>query len=296
MLTGMAGRRYEQTVHDIAGQFGVSSSAVSRHVVAATAQELKKFSERDLKFFDPFAVLIDTVYRGETAFIVALGVSTAGDKLALGFWEGATESSDLCTELLSDIESRNLIIHEDIIFVVDGGKGVQKALKMRFRKNLLLQRCTVHKCRNIESHLPLQYRKGARMRFNRAIGMATYEDAKQGLIAFEKWLQGINESAAKSLREAFDELLTLHNINIPIALRTALRSTNAIESLFSKVRYREKNIRRWRNSNMRQRWLGTVLLHCEKTFNRVRGFKEIKDAIGAIKNFRHDVASKEKVA
>ena len=216
--------------------------------------------------------------------------------MALGFWEGATENSDLCTELLSDIESRNLSLHEDTIFVIDGGKGAQKALKMRFGKSLVLQRCTVHKCRNIESHLPEQYRRGARMRYNRAIGRSTYEDAKKGLTALEKWLQGINESAAKSLREAFDDLLTLHKINIPIALRTALRSTNAIESLFSKVRYREKNIRRWRNSNMRQRWLGTVLLHCEKTFNRVRGFKEIEDAVCAIKNFRNVVASKEKVA
>ncbi len=296
MLTGMAGRRYKQTVTDIADKLGVSSSSVSRHIVAATSKELQKFRDRDLKFDAPFAILLDTVHRGDAAFIVALGVSVIGKKTALGFWEGATENSTICTELLNDLENRGLELHEDVIFVCDGGKGIHKALKMRFGANLLLQRCTVHKCRNIEKQLPEQYRKGARMRYNRAIGMSTYEDAKKGLQELKKWLQGVNESAANSLLEGFDELLTLHKLNIPTKLRSSLRSTNAIESLFSKVRYRERNIRRWRSSNMRQRWLGTVLLYCEKTFNRIRGYGEINDAINAIKNSRIVVASKKKVA
>lgn len=296
ILTGMSGRRYAWLVSDASKRLGASPSSVSRHVVRATARQLQQFRERNLEEFTPFAVMIDTVHRGGMAFIVALGVSTKGEKQVLGFWEGATENHALCLELLNDVKERGLALHEDVIFTTDGGKGVIKALRMLFGNQLLHQRCAVHKCRNILSYLPDRYHGGAKMRFNRAIEMSSYEDAKSGLTKLEKWLRPLNESAADSLLEAFEEILTVHKLNIPGLLRKTLRSTNIIESLFSQVRYTEKNIKRWRSSKMKQRWLGTILLLCEKSFRLVNGKNQIPIAIGAIKEYRLTLALKTKAA
>jgi transposase-like protein len=296
MLAGMSERRYSWLVSDASKRLGVSPSSVSRHIVTATARQLQRFRERNLEGFNPFAVMIDTVHRGGMAFMVALGVSAKGEKLVLGFLEGATEKHELCLELLSDLKERGLVLHEDVIFTTDGGKGVIKALHLLFGDRLLHQRCTVHKCRNILGYLPDRYHGGAKMRFNRALDMSTYEDARRGLAKLEKWLRPLNESAADSLLEALEELLTLHKLNMPGLVRKTLRSTNIIESLFSKVRYSEKNIRRWRSSNMRQRWLGTILLLCEKTFRLINGKNQIPVAIAGIKEYRLTLALQKKAA
>lgn len=264
VLSGLSGRKYEETVQNTASAFGVSKSSVSRHIVEATAKQLKVFIERDLSDFSPFAMFLDTVHRGGKAFVVALGVSLEGQKKALGFWEGATENSDICTELLADLERRKLQLSPRVIFVTDGGKGVIKALRDKYGKKLIHQRCTIHKDRNLQKHLPKKYRQAAHRRFISALSLATYEDAKAELTKLLKWLRGINESAASSLNEALEELLTLHRLKVPELLRKTLHSTNPIESMFSSVRKCERNVKRYRTSQMAQRWLGSVLLHCEK--------------------------------
>ncbi len=144
MMSGLSGRRYEETVQGAAHAFGVSPSSVSRHFVEATVKQLKQFLERDLSVFNPFAIMMDTVHRGGVAFITALGISTEGKKMVLGFWEGATENNDICKELLADLERRGLKLSSRILFVTDGGKGIIKALRDKFGKKLMLQRCTIH--------------------------------------------------------------------------------------------------------------------------------------------------------
>ena len=109
-----------------------------------------------------------------------------------------------------------------------------------------------------------------------------YKDATKMLKDFEHWLRDINESAADSLLEAFEELLTLHKLKVPALLRKTLHSTNPIESMFSMVRDCESNIKRYRTSKMRQRWLAAVLLHCEQRFKRVKGHEGIKSVLDAI--------------
>jgi transposase-like protein len=274
-VRGLSARQYEDTVTDTAESFGVSPSSVSRRLVEATAAQLKALRERDLSGFIPFAIFIDTIHRGKGAFLVALGVSTDGTKMPLGFWEGASENHDLCTELLGDLESRGLRLKRRMLFVTDGGKGIIKSLRERFGKRLLHQRCTVHKKRNLERHLAHKYRKEAAHRFDKAISHEKYADAHAELKDLEKWLRGINDSAAESLKEAFDELLTLHRLKVPAALRKALHTTNAIESMFSIVRDAEGNIKRYRNSKMAQRWLAASMLHAEKAFRRLRGYDHI---------------------
>ena len=184
--------------------------------------------------------------------------------------------------LFCDLEQRGLVLHKGILFITDGGKGVIKALRRRFGRKVLHQRCTVHKCRNICSHVPKRYHVEAKRRFNRAIAMERYEDAQKEPTALHRWLKSINGSAAESLKEGLEELLLLHLLEVPFELRRSLRSTNAIEGLFSGVRLYEKNIRRYRSSAMSQRWLGTVLLSSERGFRKIRGYQFIAKTRTAI--------------
>jgi transposase-like protein len=281
-LRGLAGRRYQETLVGAAQAFGVSASSVSRHLVEATAVKLKEFRERSLKDVHCFAVFLDTIHRGGEAFIIALGLDVCGRKHALGFWQGATENHEICQALLSELESRGLVLSKKIVFVTDGGKGIIKALKERIGIGLVHQRCTIHKDRNIQRHLAKRWRQEAHRRFRAALEQNSYLDAKRMLRDFEQWLSQINESAAESLREAREEILTLHRLRVPALLRKTLHSTNPIESMFSMVRDCEGNLKRYRGSRMSQRWLAAVLLHCEQGFKRVKGYAAIKTVVTAI--------------
>jgi transposase-like protein len=286
-LSGMSGRRYSWLIEDAAERLGVSASSVSRHLVLAGAKRLEEFRERSLAEFEPFAVFIDSVHRGENCFIVALGVNIRGEKQSLGFWEGATETHEVCEMLFCDLERRGLRLHQGIVFVTDGGKGIIKAIRRRFGKKALHQRCTVHKCRNICGHLPKRYRDEARRRFNRAIDMNSYDEAHKELLSLHRWLRTINGSAAESLKEGMEDLLLLHVLSVPYSLRRSLRSTNAIEGLFSRVRFYEKGIKRYHSSSMSQRWLGTVLLYCERGFRKIKGYQWIKNVRSSIVRYQN---------
>lgn len=290
-LRGISGRRYGETVIDCASAFGVSPSSVSRHFVEASTRKLKEFKERDLSKVPVFALFIDTVHRGKEAFMVALGIDTEGHKHALGFWQGATENHDICEELLADMEQRGLCLSKNILWITDGGKGVIKALRERFGAKLLHQRCIIHKDRNIQRHLAKRYRKEAHRRFMGALEQNLYEDAKKMLLDFEKWLRVINESAADSLKEALEEILTVHRLHVPLLLRKTLCSTNPIENMFSTVRDCEGNIKRYRGSAMSQRWLASVIFYCEQGFRRIKGYDQIAGLIKAIEREQGDAVS-----
>jgi putative transposase len=296
ILRGISARKYRETLMEPAGVFGVSPGTVSRHVVEVTVQRLREFKERALSDMVPFAVFIDTIHRGGEAFLIALGIDTEGYKHVLGFWEGATENHEICEELFMDMERRGLRLSKKILWITDGGKGILKALRDRFGKKLIHQRCMIHKDRNIQGHLAKKYRKEAHRRFKVSLEQNSYEDAKRMLTEFEKWLRGINESAADSLTEAFEDILTLHRLKVPALLRKTLTCTNPIESMFSTVRDCEGNIKRYRNSAMSQRWLATVLLHCEKGFRRVKGYLGIAGVIATIEQMHEEKYVLQKAA
>lgn len=281
-LRGISLQKYHETVIGTAHAFGVSPGSLSRHIVAITTQKLREFKESDLSSLTPFAVFIDTIHRAGEAFLIALGIDTEGRKHVLGFWQGATENHDICESLLSDMERRGLVLSRKILWITDGGKGIIKTLKDRFGKRLLHQRCTIHKDRNIQRHLAKKYRKEAHRRFQTALEQNAYDDAYRMLRDFEKWLRNINESAAGSLLEALEDILTLHRLKVPALLRKTLTSTNPIESMFSTVRGCEGNIKRYRGSSMSQRWLASVLLYCERGFRRVKGCRDINGVVGTM--------------
>jgi transposase-like protein len=282
VLRGISCRKYAETVVEAASAFGVSAGSVSRHIVEATAKQLREFKERSLSAYEPFAIFLDTIHRGGEAFIIGLGIDIEGIKQVLGFWQGATENHDICEELFGDMERRGMKMSRHIIWITDGGKGIIKALRKRFGKKLIHQRCTVHKDKNIQRHLAKKYRKEAHRRFRTALEQNGYEDARQMLMDMEKWLRSINESAADSLMEAIDEILTVHKLKVPGLLRKTLHSTNPIESMFSTVRDAEHNIKRYRNSRMMQRWLASVLIYSEKRFRRIKGHASIPEVIKTI--------------
>lgn len=288
ILRGVSCQKYSDTVRETAETFGVSAGSVSRHIIGATAKKLSEFKERDLSGFKPFALYVDTIFRAGVAFMVCLGIDLAGRKQVLGFWEGATENHDVCKGLFSDLERRGLKLIKRIIWVTDGGSGIIKALKDRFGKGLIHQRCTIHKDRNIQRHLPKRYRKEAHHRFRTALEQKRYRDAKEMLVEFEQWLREINESAADSLLEAIEEILTLHQLEVPELLRKTLHSTNPIESMFSMVRDCEGNIKRYRGTGMSQRWLAAVCLHCEKGFKKVKGYRSIASVVKKIEAMQAD--------
>ena len=295
LLRGLSAQKYRETVVEAAQAFGVSPSAVSQHLIEVTTQKLKDFKERVLTDFKPFALFLDTIHRGGEAFIVALGIDLAGHKRVLGFWQGATENHEICDALLGDLETRGCALVKRILFVTDGGTGIIKALKARCGKKLIHQRCTIHKDRNLQRHLPKRWRKEAHRRFRVALEQTSYAEAKAMLMELERWLRRLNESAADSLREAFEELLTLHRLKVPALLRQTLHSTNPIESLFATVRDCEGNIKRYRSSHMAQRWLAAVCLHCEHGFRSVKGFREIAAVVSTIEG-EHAATEHEQAA
>jgi putative transposase len=282
ILRGISIQKYSDTVVESAAAFGVSPSAISSRIVEVTSKRLEEFKTRPLKEFKPFAIFLDTIHRGGQAFLVALGLDADGKKVPLGFWEGSSENSEICHQLLGDLELRGLVVCKRILWVTDGGAGIIKALKERIGRKLIHQRCTIHKDRNIQRHLPKKYRDHAHRQFRIALEQNTYADAKQMLLDIEKWLRNINESAADSLKEALEEILTLHRLRVPALLRKTLQSTNPIESMFSMVRHCESNVKRAHNSKMRQRWLAAILLHCEKSFRRVKAHRDIGQVVSAI--------------
>lgn len=301
LMAGISARQYKSTVTKAAEAFGVSPSSVSRHFVKASAKKLKEFVERDLSGFEPFAIMLDTVHRGGMAFIVALGIDTAGKKQVLGFWQGATENSVITLQLFEDLERRKLKLSNEIIFITDGGSGVISALRSKFGQMLIHQRCTIHKDRNIQKHLAKRYRDRAHDLFKAALLHVKYSDAKSELLKMEKWLRGINPSAANSLLEALEEILTLHRLNTPEEIRKILSTTNGIENLFSTLRHREKNLKNYSSiyrgkpvkKDISQRWLATVLLNAEKGFRKVKGHKEIPTVLASIRKLHKQIVDME---
>lgn len=196
-LSGISTRDYQGTLHYLLEAFGISKSSISRHLVEASAKELKELNERSLEDFELFAIFLDGYHLCGKVFIVGLGIDINGKKKSLGFWEGATENHAVCEGLLSSLERRGLNLSSEVLYVSDGGSGVIKSLREKFGKELVHQRCTLHKDRNIQKHLPKKYRKEAHERFKRGIDCQKYKDAKEELIKMEAWLEKINPSAAE---------------------------------------------------------------------------------------------------
>ena len=281
-LRGVSTRNYEGVIDDLCDGYGIEKSSVSRHWKAATAKELAALMERPLDNADLSAIMVDGISFHDFTLVVALGIASDGKKQVLGIWDGATENSTVVKALLENLVERGLDIRRNYLFVIDGAKALKKGIVKVFGKRAIIQRCQIHKERNVLSHLPDGHQATIRRALRAAWGMKSYEDAKTALDKVVAKLEGLSPGAAASLREGLEETLTLHRLKVPDDLRKVLRCTNSIESTFARTRELCKNVKRWSSADMALRWASTMLLHAERKFRRVSGYRHMPMLVTAL--------------
>jgi len=296
MVRGVSTRDYEQVVDLAAEGFGVTKSSVSRGFVKATAQEIKTLAERRFDGQRFAVIFIDgKEYAGET-MVVALGITEQGDKRILGLRPGATENAEVATALLEDMRERGLEASRPILFVLDGAKALHAAVKRVFGKNAVVQRCQVHKVRNVKAHLPEKHHDQLATQLAAAYHEKSYERALTQLKTTATWLQRISPTAAASLREGMEETLTVVKLGLPDLLRRTLATTNPVESALSVAAKVTARVKRWRDGNMRLRWCTAGLLRAEEGFRRVKGHKQMPLLVEALDIIQQPLDAQKKTA
>jgi transposase-like protein len=279
ILHGVSTRAYEKVIDSVMDGYGIKRSSVSRHFREATREELRQLLERPLGDLRLCALLIDGVGFADVLLIVALGVDESGKKHILGLWQGSTENATVCKALLDDLVRRGFDPEKRYLVVLDGSKALRKAVDQVLGENAVVQRCQVHKRRNVKEHLPEEHQAEIDRRIRTAHAMLGYREAKHSLLTTVQYVERLNPSAARSLQEGLEETLTLHKLGMPEALRTSFASTNLIESAFSRVRDVTRNVKRWRDGDHAQRWAAAALLFAEKRFRRVKGCRQMGDLV-----------------
>ena len=286
MLVGVATRQYARSLEPLGPEMtsrGTSKSAVSRRFVARTTAQLAAWQSAPLDAFDLVALLIDGVHLGEHCLVVALGIAADGQKHALGLWDGSTENATVCQGLLANLQSRGLRTDRSVLVILDGSKALRKAVRASFGDAALVQRCQVHKTRNILEYLNDRQRPWAQAILRRAYQSADVKTAQRLLLDLARRLETEHPSAAESVREGLDETLTVLTLNLSARLRRSLATTNAAESLLSRTRHVKRNVKRWRSGQMMLRWVAAGVLEAVKGFRRLKGYADMPLLVAALR-------------
>ena len=275
MLKGIATRNYETCAEAVPEAFGLSSSTVSRRYVKATARKLAQFQERSLEGYDLVALFLDGKSFADEQIIIALGVTVDGQKIPLGFVQAATENERVCRRFLADLVDRGLQYEAGLLVVIDGAKGLYKAVMSVLKAHACVQRCQYHKRKNVVSYLPKCEQDRIRRKMEAAYSKPTYEAARKALNALKPELELMNQSALSSLEEGMEETLTLHRLGMMSTLSQSFRTTNCIENVNSLLQQLTHNVRRWTNSSQRHRWVATALLDIEPRLRRIKGCRHL---------------------
>jgi putative transposase len=279
LMLGLSTRKYEQMVRQFTEAYGLEKSAISEHFIEASRKKLQEMMERRLDKTRLCALLVDaTPFQGQQ-MVAALGIDEYGRKMILGIRQGATENATVVGELLADLVERGLDLSQPRLYILDGGKALSAAVKKHAGESAVIQRCQVHKRRNVLDHLTDEQKPAVAQKLNAAYALEDYAAAKQALNALHRELMDLNPSAARSMGEGLEETLTVHRLRLPLQLRKTMASTNVIESAFSIVEHVCKNVKRWHGGDQRERWVGSGLLVAEKHFRRVTGYKQIPSLI-----------------
>ncbi len=292
MVLGVSTRNYERSIEpapaNVASR-GASKSAVSRRFVVATREQMAQMMSRDLGKLSLCAVMIDGIHVDQHLVLVALGIDEQGEKHVLGLYEGATENSTVCTALLTDLASRGMRTDRSMLFVIDGGKAMAKAIRSVVGAKAIIQRCQVHKRRNVEDHLPEEMKKSV----GRTISAAYHSDsaprAKRMLEGLARQLEKKYPAAAGSLREGLDETLTVLRFGLPPWLARTLATTNPIEFINGRIRKTTHNVTKWESGEMVLRWLSLALDEASKTFRKLRGYKGMPKLVAALRAHDEDI-------
>lgn len=275
MLAGLSTRRYPVGLEPVGGQVNetacaTSKSAVSRKFVAMTETALAELLAKDLSGLDVVALMVDGVHFAESCCVVAVGIDIDGVKHPLALVEGSTENATLVTELLVGLRERGLDVSRPMLVGIDGSKALRKAV-LDVLERPVIQRCQIHKVRNVKDHLPQRLRSTVGRRMTDAYHAESALEAQAALQALAAELDRTHPSAAASVREGLDETLTVLRLGVPPTLARTVRSTNTIESMISVCREHAGNVKRWRDGKMALRWCAAGMVEAGKQFRRVNG-------------------------
>jgi putative transposase len=301
IAVGVSTRKYHRSLDRLPSEESersVCRSSVSRRFVALSSGLLARWMSRPLDRLDIRVVMVDGIYLRDHCILIALGVASDGTKHVLGLREGSTENATVAKAMLSELVDRGLSAERPILFVIDGGKGLRKAIGELFGAAAVVQRCQVHKRRNVLEHLPESMQPSVRRAMQQAYDTPDADLARRQLERLARSLERDHPGAAGSLREGLEETLSLQRLGICDSLYRTLRSTNAIENLNGSVMHFARNVRRWSDASMMLRWVGTGLHEAQKQFRRLRGFRDMKRLIAALDglNINSGVEQRKQVA
>jgi transposase-like protein len=285
MLAGLATRRHRAAAEPVGAAVedaarSTSKSAVSRRFVKRTARELERLMARDLAELDVAVVMVDGICFADHTCVVALAITADGTKVPVGLWLGDTENATVVRSLLADLVARGLDATGGLLVVIDGAKALASAVRRVFGDHALIQRCTLHKRRNVADHLP----KHRRAFIDRRLATA-FNDADRGLRTargLARQLESEHPDAAASLREGLEEMFTVRRLGVSDRLARTLSSTNAIESMISVARDTTRNVKHWRDGKMIKRWCAAGMLNAERSFRRLKGHKDMPVLVAAL--------------
>ncbi len=297
MLAGVSTRKFQRVGEPVGGEVEQSSRSTSKTTVSElfierTRTALGELMSRRLDDVRLAVMMLDGLEIAERTHVVALGISTEGVKIPLGLWEGSTENATLARTLLADLVDRGLDPEQAILFVIDGAKALRKAIKDVFGEHALVHRCHRHKERNVCDLLPERDRDQVRSRIRAAWSLSDAALAKQRLELLASELDRTWPDAAGSLREGMHDTLTLMRLGISGQLATTLSSTNPCESMIEIVRYTQRNVKRWRDGDMRKRWTAAGMLVAEQQFRRIIGYRDLAKLVIAVE--RHTLTAAPK--
>jgi putative transposase len=283
VLYGVSCRDYRTAAEAVPAAFGLSRSSISRRYIRATARKLAALQERRLDRYDIVTVVLDGKRFADDTLVVALGITLRGEKVLLGFVQTGTENAATCAAFLRRLLERGLRVTEGVLVILDGGKGLRRAVHDGFGPQAAVQRCVWHKRENVVAYLPKHLQAPWRAKLQRAYRQATYAAAHAELQRLHQELRRLNEDAARSLAEGLDETLTLHRLGVADRLGVSLMTTNGLESILALVEQRVGKVDRWTTSDQKQRWLAATLLELEPRLRRLRGYRALTHLRAALK-------------
>jgi transposase-like protein len=275
LLCGISTRKYARIVGAVeGGNCSTSKSTASRRFKEGMQKAIEKFFSRKITASYP-VIMIDGKAFGKVMIIAAMGIDMDGHKTMLGFIEGGTENTETVKQLLSDLIDRGLDISEPRLFVLDGGKALHKGVKEIFGKSAVIQRCQIHKKRNVMAGLPESMKANVSIKLTEAYKEFDYEEAKGKLEIIARELKHCYPTAANSLLEGMEETLTLHKLKIGGLLRSTLSSTNALESANAVCESIVRRVTNFKNGETAIRQAAAGFLEAEKGFRRIKGYREL---------------------
>jgi transposase-like protein len=289
MLAGLATRRHRAANEPVGAAIeqaatSTSKSAVSRRFVAKTKQALDELMARDLSELEVAVLMLDGEHFAEHCCVVALAITTDGTKIPVGLWLGDTENKTVVTHLLADLVDRGLSAEGGLLVVIDGAKALAAGVRKVFGDHAVVQRCTLHKRRNVTDHLPQAERGWVDQRLARAFN---HPDPDTGLRQARDLARQIETrwpDAAASLKEGLEEMFTVRRLGVGDRLAKTLTSTNPIESMISVSKTTTRNVKRWKDGTMVKRWVAAGMLNAERGFRRVRGCKDMPTLVAALQH------------